>query len=224
MFKRQEPNRTTYVWVKDEKAQIAKTVPTKVADSLVAAKPPVQKAYRFGGEQVSFSAEEISDLRNFGEPVIRIIGFKDVKTETLPMWANLKTSTFIYPSEEEYVGSTRVFSALQHKLAKDHKIATAWFIARRNAAPQAVAVLAGDEKFDEEGEYTVSQGLWLLPLPCIDDIRINPEVLVIPAADTLTSRMRPIIQQLQLPKARYCPSKYPNPGLTFITLTTLSNF
>jgi ATP-dependent DNA helicase 2 subunit 1 len=77
------------------------------------------KAYKFGGEQVVFAPEEIGSLRYFGDPVIRIIGFKPMSM--LPVWASLKQSTFIYPSEEDYVGSMRVFSALQQKLLRMKK-------------------------------------------------------------------------------------------------------
>ena len=60
-------------------------------------KVEIRKAYKFGGEQVLFTPEEISSLRHFGDPVIRIIGFKPMSM--LPIWASLKQSTFIYPSE-----------------------------------------------------------------------------------------------------------------------------
>ena len=215
MFKRQEPKRTTYVWLKDEKAQISKLVPNKVADDSeeTRSKKTVQKAYKLGAEQILFSASEMADLRNLGEPIIRIVGFKGITPDTLPIWANLKNSTFLYPSEEEVVGSTRVFSALQRKLIKDKKMAIAWFISRRNAAPQIVAIIASDEKLDEEGEQVLPQGLWLLTLPYADDIRIDPEAPISPAADTLIDKMRPIIQELQLRKARYYPGRYPSPGL-----------
>jgi hypothetical protein len=41
-------------------------------------------------------------------------------------------------------------------------------------------------------------------------------MLHVQAPDELTDMMRPIVSQLQLPKAQYNPSKYPNPGKCFI--------
>ena len=174
-------------------------------------KVEIRKAYKFGGEQVTFTPDEIASLRHFGDPGIRIIGFKPISM--LPIWANLRPSTFIYPSEEDYVGSTRVFSALQQKLLKDEKMGIAWFVARKNAAPVIAAILPGAEKLGENGEQLIPPGMWIVPLPFADDIRQNPETTLIRAPDTLIDLMRAVIQQLQLPKAQYSPEKYPNPGM-----------
>ena len=174
-------------------------------------KVEIKKAYKFGGEQITFTPEEVSSLRHFGDPGIRIIGFKP--QSMLPIWANIRPSTFIYPSEDDYVGSTRVFSALQQKLLKDQKVGLAWFVARKNATPVIAALLPGAEKKDENGAQTIPPGMWLTPLPFADDIRQNPETNLIRAPEGLIDRMREVIQQLQLPKAIYDPQKYPNPAL-----------
>lgn len=172
-------------------------------------KVEIKKTYKFGGEQIAFTPDEVAALRHFGDPGIKIIGFKSV--ELLPFWANLKPSTFIYPSEDGYVGSTRVFAALQQKLLKDGKMGVAWFVARKNATPQIAAILPGAEKFDDSGLQAMPPGMWVTPLPFADDIRQNPETPLIRAPDPLIDLMRKVLQQLQLPKARYDPSKYPNP-------------
>jgi ATP-dependent DNA helicase 2 subunit 1 len=199
------------VWVGGEQPQIAKGVTTQLADDTARTveKWEIRKAYKFGGEQVAFTPEEQKSLRNFGEPVIRIIGFKSLSA--LPFWASIKHPTFIYPTEEDYVGSTRVFSALHQKLLNDEKLALVWFIARRNAAPVVAAMIAGKEKLDDDGLQLLPAGMWILPLPFADDIRQNPETNCITAPEPLIDRMRTVIQQLQLPKAQYNPEKYPNP-------------
>ena len=130
----------------------------------------------------------------------------------LPIWANLRPSTFIYPSEEDYVGSTRVFAALHRKLLKDQLMGLAWFIPRKNAAPVIAAVVPGDENLNDEGDQLIPAGLWLIPLPYADDIRQNPETTLIRAPETLIDMTRVIIQQLQMLKAEFRPEKYPNPG------------
>lgn len=172
-------------------------------------KVEIKKAYKFGGEQIVFTPEEVLALRHFGDPGIKIIGFKPITM--LPVWANLRPSTFIYPSEDDYVGSTRVFSALQQKLLKDRKMGIAWFVARKNATPQIAAILPGTEKSDERGTQTIPPGMWIVPLPFADDVRQNPETNLVRAPDSLIDLMRNVVQQLQLPKALYDPSKYPNP-------------
>ena len=211
LFKRQEAARSCYVWLGGEKPQIAKGVTTLTADDTARTveKGEIRKAYKLGNEQISFTQEEQQSLRNFVDPVIRIIGFKPITT--LPFWANLKHPTFIYPSEETYIGSTRVFSALHQKLLKDSKMALVWFIARKNAAPVLAAMIAGPEKTDDQGAQKFPPGMWILPLPFADDVRQNPEMSLNVAPEPLIDRMREVVQQLQLPKAVYDPTKYPNP-------------
>jgi ATP-dependent DNA helicase 2 subunit 1 len=177
-------------------------------------KTELRKAYKFGGDAITFTPEEITQIRQcFGEPVIRIIGFKPLSS--VPIWANTNKSTFIYPSEADYIGSTRVFSALQQKLLKSQKMGLVWFFPRRNAAPTLAALIPGEEKLNEEGEQLTPPGLWLIPLPFADDIRQFPTPPEHPlkTTDALTDKMRLIIEQLQLPKGIYDPSKYPNPDL-----------
>lgn len=216
LLKRQEPARSCYVWLGGETPQIARGTTTLMADDTgrTVEKPQIRKAYKFGGEQVSFTIEEQQALRNFGDPVIRIVGFKPLSA--LPIWANVKHPSFIYPSEEDYIGSTRIFSALHQKLLKDEKMAVVWFIPRKNATPALAAMIAGAEKVDENGVQKVPPGMWIIPLPFADDVRENPESTMNVAPEPLIDSMRMVIQQLQLPKAVYDPSKYPNPCTSMI--------
>lgn len=178
----------------------------------IVTKTEIKKAYKFGGDQVLFTPEEQKALKIFGTPGIRIIGFKP--QSLLPPWASVHKSTFIYPSEEDYVGSTRVFSALQQKLLKDKKMGLAWYIARVNASPMLVAILPGEEKLDEDGGQEMPAGLWIYPLPYADDLRYPPETpQPLTPSDELVDKMRIVVRQLQLPKAEYRPSRYPNPSL-----------
>jgi ATP-dependent DNA helicase 2 subunit 1 len=211
----QKPARQSYIWLNGEKAQIAvgETVQMAEDTTRTVQKTEIKKAYKFGGEQVLFTKEEQKELKNFGPSGLRIIGFKPLSM--LPFWASVDKSTFIYPSEEDFVGSTRVFVALWQKLVKDEKIGIAWYIARVNAKPQIVALIPSQERLDDATKQQVMPaGLWVYPLPFADDIREPPELpppLVSP--DHLVDMMRVVVQQLQLPGARYDPAKYPNPSL-----------
>jgi ATP-dependent DNA helicase 2 subunit 1 len=211
----QKPARQSYIWLNGEQAQITVGESAQMAEDTarVVQKAEIKKAYRFGGEQVLFTKEEQKELKNFGPPGLRIIGFKP--QTILPFWASVDKSTFIYPSEEDYVGSTRVFAALWQKLLKDEKMGIAWYIARVNAKPQLVGMLPSRERLDDvTKQQVIPAGLWLYPLPYADDIRNPPEMpppLVSP--DNLVDMMRVVIQQLQLPGAKYEPAKYPNPAL-----------
>ncbi|KAH8803277.1 SPOC like C-terminal domain-containing protein [Xylogone sp. PMI_703] len=215
ILQRQEPARSSYIWLEGETAQVVTGETTKLEEESgrTLDKTEIKKAYKFGGGHVFFTPAELKELKNFGQPILRIIGFKP--RSMLPLWASIKKSTFIYPSEEDYVGSTRVFSALWQKLLKDKKMGIAWYIARSNATPIIVAILPSAERTDSTSKgQVIPAGLWLYPLPFVDDIRNppgTPDPLVSP--DELIDKMRIIVQQLQLPKAMYDPAKYPNPAL-----------
>ncbi|KAL2262596.1 hypothetical protein VTK26DRAFT_811 [Humicola hyalothermophila] len=209
---RQQPARTCYVWLGGEQAQLAQSETIRVdSTTRTVDKSEVKKAYKFGGEYIYFKPEEAASLKNLGGKGLRFIGFKP--RSMLPMWASVKKSIFIFPSEEHYVGSTRVFSALWQKLLKDDKVGIAWFVARENANPVMVAVIPTRNPEDTGETPYLPAGLWLHPLPFADDVR-NVELSAPPRpADELTDRMRYIVQNLQLPKAMYNPLKYPNPSL-----------
>jgi ATP-dependent DNA helicase 2 subunit 1 len=173
----------------------------------------VKKAYKFGGEYVYFTEDEQKSIKQFGGPCIRIIGFKD--RSLLRFWASIKKSIYIFPSEEGYVGSTRVFTALWQKLLKSKKVGVAWHIARRNGNPRLVAIIPSRATSDEKSETQhMPAGLWLYPIPFIDDVRDGPQKGdIIRTTNALTDKMNKVVQQLQLPAGAYNPSKYPNPAL-----------
>lgn len=212
---RQTPARTCYIWLDGEKPQIVSGETTRIAEdsARTVEKQEIKKAYKFGGEYVYFTPEEQKSLKDFGSPVIRIIGFKP--RSLIPVWASVKKSTFIFPSEEGYVGSTRVFTALWQKLLKDDKVGIAWCIVRSNAQPVLAAIIPSKERSDDEsGTPYLPAGLWIYPLPCQDDLReAKAPGEVVPSSDDLKNHMRTIVQQLQLPKAMFNPTKYPNPSL-----------
>ncbi|QSZ32283.1 hypothetical protein DSL72_001857 [Monilinia vaccinii-corymbosi] len=211
---KQTPARSTYVWTEGEAPQIPELETTYMAEDTarVIQKVEIKKAYNFGGSEVYFTADEQKQLKDFGPPGLRIIGFKP--QSALPNWASINKSTFIYPSENGYVGSTRVFSALWEKLLKDEKMGLGWYIARKNANPLIVAILPSAEKFDPSTKQQVfPAGLWLYPMPYADDLRDVAAPAPIVAPDELIDKMRVVVQQLQLPKAEYDPRRYPNPSL-----------
>ena len=169
---------------------------------------------KLGGSPSLFTPEEVTRLRHFTDPILRILGFKSLSK--LPFWANIKPATFIYPSEDHFVGSTRVFAALHAKLLSSQRFALAWFVPRRNALPTLTAIYTSPERTHTDNPrhpLHPPPGLWISPLPFADDVRNNPETQLIRAPDRLVDLMRDVIQQLQLPKAIYDPGKYPNPSL-----------
>ncbi|KAI1757276.1 hypothetical protein F4782DRAFT_537518 [Xylaria castorea] len=215
IIQKQTPARSCYIWLEGEKPQVALGETARLAEdsARTVEKYEVRKAYKFGSEYVYFTDEEQKSLKQFGGACIRIIGFKD--RSLLRFWASIKKSTYIFPSEEGYVGSTRVFTALWRKLLESKKVGMAWHIARRNGNPQLVAIIPSRATSDEKsGAQYMPAGLWLYPIPFLDDVRDGPETgKVIRTTNALTDRMNKVVQQLQLPGGAYNPSKYPNPAL-----------
>lgn len=221
---RQVIQRSCYVYLEDDDAppQIAQGTTTKTEDGSMRTveKSEIKKAYKFGcgGDYVYFTPQELEQMRTFEKEskCLRIIGFKP--RSMLPPWAAVKKSHFIFPTEAGYVGSTRVFSALWKKLLDSDKMGIAWYVPRRNAVPQIVAILPSKKQSDEtSGTNYLPAGLWLTPLPFVDDLRdlspLRQQKHMVKASDELIDCMRTIVQNLKLPKNMYDPSKYPNPGL-----------
>ncbi|KAL1842898.1 hypothetical protein VTJ49DRAFT_3915 [Mycothermus thermophilus] len=220
LLHRQTPARTCYVWLGGEQAQLAQSETVKLDSATrIVDKSEVKKAFKFGGDYIYFKPEELATLKNLGSKVLRLIGFKP--RSKLPMCASVKKSIFIFPTEESYVGSTRVFSALWQKLLDSDKVGIAWFVARANANPIMVAIVpsrasSGDDNDDGRpsgGTPYLPAGLWLVPLPFADDVREVELSAPHRPPDSLTDKMHPIVKNLQLPKAMYNPLKYPNPSL-----------
>jgi ATP-dependent DNA helicase 2 subunit 1 len=211
MIRRQAPVKSCWVWVGGEKAQIATSSMTNIAEDNArkVEQVEIRKAYPFGGENLPFTEDEYAAIRSFGEPVIRILGFKPLTM--LPEWANCKTAVFLYPDEVDYIGSTRVFSALHQKLLDSKKFALVCLQRRKNASPVLCAMIAGAERLDDIGDQVMAPGMWLIHLPFADDIRSHPETAQVRAPDKLVDRMKNIVLQLRLPKGIYDPQKYPNP-------------
>jgi ATP-dependent DNA helicase 2 subunit 1 len=100
------------------------------------------------------------------------LGFKPIST--LQLWANLRPSYFIYPSDASVTGSTRTFASLHKKLLKDKLMGLAWLIPRRNQAPAFTAIIPQEEEFDKKGAQSTPPGMHCIILPFLDDMRANP--------------------------------------------------
>jgi ATP-dependent DNA helicase 2 subunit 1 len=114
----------------------------------------------------------LKEIRNFGEPILRILGFKPIKQ--LRFWDNIRPSYFIYPSDAAVTGSTRTFASLHKKLLKDELMGVAWLIPRRNQAPVFAAIVPQKEEFNDNGAQSTPPGMHCIILPFRDDIRDTP--------------------------------------------------
>ncbi|KAK9357865.1 SPOC like C-terminal domain-containing protein [Lipomyces starkeyi] len=192
LFKRQDIQRSHYVYEQEgEKAVIARShtqytytdTTTALDMRAMKAEPETEeidkneakRGFKFGGEVLPFAPEEIQSLRNIGEAGIRIIGFKPIHLFD-PSY-NMRPSYFIYPSEEDYVGSIRTFAALHSSLLDENKYALAWVKATNRSSPFLAALVACPEIIERENgrdEQKQSPGIFVIKQPFADDIRVFP--------------------------------------------------
>ncbi len=196
--------RTSYVYSKGEKPQLvtseSATVDTSTSMSLQ--KEEVKRSYRMGGENIPIAKPDFEKIRRFGNPVIRMLGFKD--RSQLRIWENMRPAYFLYPSEQPFVGSTRTYTALLRKLQKSNKFGMAWAITRRNSAPSFQAIVPSNVESE-------TQGLYMIQLPFADDIRTIPEILTVENCEELTKIMREILRVFKR-ASKYSPDAYNNPS------------
>ncbi|KAJ1558971.1 X-ray repair cross-complementing protein 6, partial [Cladochytrium tenue] len=127
-------------------------------------------------KKVIFTQAELATIRSFGDPGLRLIGFKPLQSVLRKPYYNLKHSAFIYPDEVSYTGSSAVFVQLLARLVALEKAAICSFIPRKNAAPRLVALLPQLqlEEFDDRNNLIRPSGFHLIHIPFADDIRKPP--------------------------------------------------
>lgn len=89
----------------------------------------------------------------------------------------MRPAYFIYPTEEDFIGSVRVFAALYNVLSNDNKMALAWVITTTIATPRICALVASKEVLEESKgrtEQVSPPGIFLIPQPFAEDLRDFP--------------------------------------------------
>ncbi|EQC53076.1 Ku domain-containing protein Pku70 [Schizosaccharomyces japonicus yFS275] len=211
IFRRLVPTKTTWVYTKGEQFAIAVPQSTQVSfeTKRVLKKDEIKRAYMFGGKQVVFSQDELSKIRYFGGPVLRIIGFRPLTT--YKSWMNVKPSLFIRAKSIDIKGSELVFSALHAKLLRDNLLGIGWFIAEQKATPCFVAIIATPTSTAVLDDFVLPQGFFLIQLPTADDIRTVPPRTKAKPDNTLLSGFKQIVRGIEL--RSFYPGKYSNIAL-----------
>ncbi|KAG5368826.1 ATP-dependent DNA helicase II subunit 1 [Yarrowia sp. C11] len=166
-------------------------------------KADLRKTFKFGNDYVPFTQEQLAQIRYFGEPVVRILGFHDYSEFSDLFIHSIRSSMFLYPTDEKLVGSIRAFSALYQSLKKKDKVALTWVILRKGAKP-ILALLIPSTKDIE--------GLHMVFLPFADDIRQEPQTEVVSAPPELVDATKKIFSRLLMPNG-FESQRYPNPRL-----------
>ncbi|OMO92530.1 hypothetical protein COLO4_17513 [Corchorus olitorius] len=99
-------------------------------------------------DYVKFSVDEISEMKRISPGKLHLLGFKPLSC--LKDYHNLRPSTFVYPSDQEVVGSTCIFIALHRSMLRHKRFAVAFHGSVSH--PQLVALVAQDETTRPDGQ------------------------------------------------------------------------
>ncbi|KAL5538711.1 hypothetical protein UlMin_046194 [Ulmus minor] len=120
----------------------------------------------YKGESIKFSVEELAEIKRVSTGYLRLLGFKPLSC--LKDYHNLRPSTFLFPSDEEVIGSTSIFIALHRSMLRLKRFAVAFY--GTSARPPLVALVAQEEIIKSGGQVE-PPGMHMIYLPYCDDIR-----------------------------------------------------
>ncbi|XP_077229513.1 ATP-dependent DNA helicase 2 subunit Ku70-like protein [Tasmannia lanceolata] len=141
------------------------------ADTGALVQEPAKYFHPYKSENILLSMDELSEIKRVSTGHLRLLGFKPLSC--LKDYHNLRPSTFVYPSDEEIVGSTCIFIALHTSMLRLRRFAVAFYVA--SAHPQLVALIAQEEITCSNGQVE-PPGMHMIYLPYSDDIRHAEEV------------------------------------------------
>ncbi|XP_059632849.1 ATP-dependent DNA helicase 2 subunit KU70 isoform X2 [Cornus florida] len=136
------------------------------ADTGALVQEPPRRFQSYKNENIKFSVEELSEIKRVSTGHLRLLGFKPLSC--LKDYHNLRPSTFVFPSDEEVIGSTCIFIALHRSMLRLKRFAVAFY--GSFTRPQLVALVAQDEIINASGQVE-PPGMQMIYLPYSDDIR-----------------------------------------------------
>ncbi|KAI8055115.1 SPOC like C-terminal domain-containing protein [Syncephalis plumigaleata] len=154
----------------------------------------LQYYYWLGGEKIVFTKDEWKQMTDFGEPSIRLLGFKP--QDSLKLYHTILPPYFAYPDEEAYSGSITTFTALLKTLYTKKQVAIARMIIWPNTEPYLVAMLPQLEITD-----LMPPGFHIITLPFLDAIREHHVPQSVKASEEQIDLIKGIISKWHLRKA-----------------------
>ncbi|KAI4390151.1 hypothetical protein MLD38_002293 [Melastoma candidum] len=161
---------------------------------------------------IMFTVEELSQLKWVGTQQLRLLGFKPLSC--LRDYHNLRPSTFVFPSDEEVIGSTQVFVALHRSMVQLKRFAVAFY--SNPLHPRLVALIAQEEIADAIGQHE-PPGMHMIYLPYSDDIRqieelhSHPNITAPRASDDQVGKAAALVRRINL--LDFSVGQFLNPAL-----------
>ncbi|KAI3918697.1 hypothetical protein MKX01_042017, partial [Papaver californicum] len=163
-------------------------------------------------ENIKFSTDELPEIKRVSTGHLRLLGFKPLSC--LKDYHNLRPSTFLFPSDEEIIGSTSTFIALHRSMLRLGRYAIAFH--GSSSHPQLVALVAQEEITSPSGQVE-PPGMHMIYLPYSDDIRNIEEQFmdansVTPrATDDQIKKAAALVKRVDLKDFAVC--QFANPAL-----------
>ncbi|KAM3254137.1 hypothetical protein ACQJBY_047953 [Aegilops geniculata] len=172
---------------------------------------PQERFQLYNDKVVKFSVRELSDVKRVSSHHLRLLGFKPL--DCLKDYHNLSPSTFIYPSDEQIFGSTRVFVALHSSMLRLGRFALAFY--GTPTRPRLVALVAQEEVISSSGQDE-PPGMHMIYLPYSDDVRYPEEVHLTSgdaprATDEQIKKASNLLRRIDL--KHFSVRHFANPGL-----------
>ncbi|KAJ7957323.1 ATP-dependent DNA helicase 2 subunit KU70 [Quillaja saponaria] len=171
-----------------------------------------KRFHPYKNKNITFSMEELAEIKRVSKGHLRLLGFKPLSC--LKDYHNLKPSTFVYPTDEEVIGSTCIFIALHRSMLQLKRFAVAFY--GSSSRPQLVALIAQDEIIRSGGQIE-PPGMHLIYLPYSDDIRhveenfLEPNFSTTQATDDQIKKAAAVIKRIDLKDFSVC--QFANPTL-----------
>ncbi|KAL8139740.1 hypothetical protein V2J09_005761 [Rumex salicifolius] len=166
----------------------------------------------YGSQDIKIKKEDIAKLKTASAGPLRLLGFKPLSS--LEDYHNLQPSTFLFPTDEEVIGSTRVFISLHRAMLRLKRFALAFYGA--SSKPHLVALVAQDEIISSGGQIE-PPGMHMIFLPYSDDIRwpeehhIDPKTATPCASDEQITKAKALLKRIDLKDFSVC--QFSNPAL-----------
>ncbi|KAL9263747.1 ATP-dependent DNA helicase 2 subunit KU70-like protein [Drosera capensis] len=109
----------------------------------------------YRNENIQVLADEVLEIKKVSTGPLCLLGFKPLNC--LKDYHNLRPSTFLYPSDEEVMGSTQIFVALHRSMLLLKRFAVAFYGSAAN--PHLVALIAQEEIATSSGQDYVDESL-----------------------------------------------------------------
>lgn len=120
-------------------------------------------------QPVASGSEADADKRTVATPFINLLYC--IPQSALKPDMQLKDSSFLFPDDSTIVGSMSLFRCLLRQLVDKGLIAIGHMLRTAGGEARLVALYPCDEKKDAEGYMELPGGLYVIPLPFVQDIR-----------------------------------------------------